>query len=128
MIWSKPIFLFLIASAVFSIEPGNTIIRGETVGKETSKQGSFHAPSSKGCFIARPTPFLTQGTTSPVRSGSDKVKHHQRTIASEAILAVFSIPPPQFSFYQRNYSLFLPDKCAQWCLTGSSLRGPPFRG
>jgi hypothetical protein len=91
-----------------------------------AQQMVFHAPSSKGRIIARPTPLLTRGTTSPVRSGSDKVKHHQRTIASEAILADFSIPPPQFSFCQRNYSLFLPVKYAKWCLTGSSLRGPPF--
>jgi hypothetical protein len=119
MIWNKPFFFFLIASSFFLIAPGNRVIRAETGGKGFTT-GQLQAVKGGAASIIAP------GTTFPESKRPDKVKHHQRTIASEAILLDFSIPPPQFSFCQTNYSPFLPGKCCSWRLSGSSLRGPPF--
>jgi hypothetical protein len=64
--------------------------------------------------------------TGPGQTKSGAEKHHHRSIASEAILADFAVPPAQFSYYCRQYSVFQSCGCSGQTLRDYFLRGPPF--
>jgi hypothetical protein len=71
-------------------------------------------------------PSIYMPGTVPGRTKSSAEKHHHRSIASEAILADFAVPPTQFSYYCRQYSLFQSCSCSGQTLRDYFLRGPPF--
>jgi hypothetical protein len=133
----KQIFLslFLILSTVVSGTVARGIFHGDISRQTLSRRDLLRSSSrlaplhtgirflSAGLFK---TSFYSQGHAASGQPVSKVEKHHQRTIASEAIIADFSFPPPQFSYYLRNYSLFLPGGCSQTAPGGSFLRGPPF--
>lgn len=63
-------------------------------------------------------------------SSSDRTTHadkrHGKFLVSEAIVADFHVPAPQFAYCSRKYYLFLPGGCSRRPLCHSRLRGPPF--
>src|ERR1700733_13242139 len=53
-------------------------------------------------------------------------KRHGKSLISEAIVADFYVPAPQFVYCSRKYYLFLAGGCSRRPLYHSRLRGPPF--
>jgi hypothetical protein len=112
----KHIFLalLLIMSAIISGKTDKGISYGDASLQSLSRQDFLRS----SCGL--------QGHAASGQSGTRVEKHHQRTIASEAIIADFAIPHPQFSYCLRNYSLFLPGGCPELSSSPFFLRGPPF--
>jgi hypothetical protein len=53
-------------------------------------------------------------------------KRHGKSLVSEAIVADFVVPPPQFIYWNRIYFVFLSGGCSHLYSSHTHLRGPPF--
>jgi hypothetical protein len=134
----KQIFLalVLILSAIISGRTDKGIFHGDANLQNLSRQDFLRSSCSlvsvfKGIqpvvsAVLNERSFYAQGRAASGQSGTRVEKHHQRTIASEAIIADFSFSPPPFSYCSRNYSLFLQGGCAKLSSSVHFLRGPPF--
>lgn len=74
--------------------------------------------------VERLVPVILQGETSD--RAKHKEKRHGKSLVSQAIAAECPITIlPDFTYYHRHYSLFLPGGCTRQFIGNFSLRGPP---
>jgi hypothetical protein len=59
-------------------------------------------------------------------SAAQTNKRHGKSLVSEAIVADFVVPPPQFTYWNRIYAVFLSGGCSHLYYCHTRLRGPPF--
>jgi hypothetical protein len=124
--------VLLILSTVLSTGPGEFFFHDYDFQQSVSRRNvprqgiSRPAIMLPSCGQLVVPSIYTPGAV-PGRTKSSAEKHHQRTIASEALLADFAVPPPQFFYYNRQYSFFQSCCCSGQTLRDYFLRGPPFR-
>lgn len=120
-------YLLLAGLLIFSF--GQDIAQhtpGQTIPINGSFSQTFAEHNEARASLSCSLPSLLSDSSSGTAAQTNK--RHGKSLVSVAIVADFVVPPPQFIYWNRIYSVFLSGGCSHLCSFHARLRGPPFCG